>query len=88
MVHGVRAKGGRQCNCVCVCVFMLRRAMVLKRAALLGLRGFNYRLWEGVQVCVCVLGGEGVNTEIKRPELNGLLADKMKESDNEDWAET
>lgn len=30
---------------------------------------------------------EGVNTEIKRVELNGLLADKMKELDNEDWAE-
>lgn len=37
--------------------------------------------------CVCVLGG-GVNTEIKLAELNGLLADKMKESDNEDWVET
>lgn len=24
----------------------------------------------------------------KQGELNGLLVDKMKESDNEDWAET
>lgn len=35
-------------------------------------------------MCVC---WEGVNTEIMRVELNGLLADKMKEPDNEDWAE-
>lgn len=25
--------------------------------------------------------------QIKRLELNGLLADKMKETDNEDWGE-
>lgn len=67
-----------------MCVFMLRRAMVLKRAALLGVRGFNYRLWECVCVCESVWGE---HTEIKQAELNGLLADKMKESDNEDWAE-
>lgn len=66
-----------------VCVFMLRRALVLKRGALLGVKGFNYRLWKGVSVCVKRGGG----AEIKQAELNGLLADKMKESDNEDWAE-
>jgi len=71
--------------CVCVCVSMLLRAVVLKRAPLLGVRGFNYRLCEGVCVCVC---WEGVNTEIKLVELNGLLVDKIKELDNEDWAET
>lgn len=38
----------------------------------------------GVCVCVCEWGE---HTEIKQAELNGLLADKMKESDNEDWAE-
>lgn len=31
---------------------------------------------------MCVCGGG------KQGELNGLLVDKMKESDNEDWAET
>lgn len=82
------------CVSVCVCEFMLQSTMALKRAALSGVRGFNYRL-----CCVCVCGcrrvcvcvyvcWEGVNTEIKQVELNGLLADKMKESDNEDWAET
>lgn len=47
-----------------------------------------------MSLCVCVLEkggrgwGGGVNTEIKQEELNGLLEDKMKESDNEDWVET
>lgn len=36
---------------------------------------------------VCVWKGRGGGAEIKQAELNGLLADKMKESDNEDWAE-
>lgn len=76
MVHWARAREGSSAT-LFVCVFMLRRAMVLKRAALLGMRGFNYRLWKDV----CVWGG-------KQGELNGLLVDKMKESDNEDWAET
>lgn len=47
--------------------------LVLKGAGLWGARGFNYRL-----------GREG-GGQIKQLELNGLLADKMKERDNEDW---
>lgn len=49
---------------------------------------------DGACVRVCVGPGKGRRSgwrggvEIKQAELNGLLADKMKESDNEDWTET
>ncbi len=48
---------------------------------------FVYVCWKKESGYVCVCGG-GINTEIKQEELNGLLEDKMKESDNEDWVET
>lgn len=59
VVHWVRAREGGSAT-LFVCVFMLSRAMVLKRAALLGVRGFNYRLWK--DVCVCG-GGQARGVE-------------------------